>query len=285
MPSRLGILVADRPFVNRPDRVAAAGASLIVCAVVLDTGDARLARSGSPFLPRRAASSARRRHPTEGISVHRLHLTRLRQATRRPGRQSTPLRASGRRRPGGGVGDCTTRLSNTHGTERRILYEFHPWSGREVAIDRVFAKGGVSVARCRLGGSAPSPLLEVPSWMFDRQTCSTVRRRERPHVDLTALEALPDLLSVVLGDADLRSSDRGQGADHAPIPTEVRPVGSVRSSVRRPTSRHAAVAQSAGPGAAAGDGSDGPHAAGTPRRPGRGSGGRDRPGAPGRGER
>ena len=56
--------------------------------------------------------------------------------------------------------DCPTRLSNTHSTaERRILYEFHPWSGQEVAIDRVVTKGGVTVARCRLPGGAPSPLL------------------------------------------------------------------------------------------------------------------------------
>ena len=198
-----------------------------------------------------------------------------------PGRRRP---ACGRPATNAGARRCTTRLSNTHGTaERRILYEFHPWSGQEVAIDRVFAKGGVSVAHCRLSRGAPP--LEVPLWMFDRQACSAVRGRERPHVDIAALEALAAILSTVVGDADLRSSDRGQGADHAPFPPEVRPVGSVRSSGRRPTSRYAAVAQSAGPGAAAGDGSDGPHAAGTPRRPGRGSGGRDRPGAPGRGER
>ena len=215
-------------------------------------------------------------------------------ANNHPGRLTRPLpehpgrarRASGRPASSADALRRTTRLPNTHGTdERRILYEFHPWSGQEVAIDRVFAKGGVSVVRCRLAGSAPSPLLEVPLWMFDRQTCSTVRRREQPHVDLTALEVLADLLSMVRGDADLRSSDRGQGADHAPIPTEVRPVGSVRSPERRPTSRHAAVVQSAGPDAAAGDGSDGSDAAGTSRQPGRGSGGRARPGASGRGER
>ena len=33
-----------------------------------------------------------------------------------------------------------------------------------------------------------------------------VRRREQPHVDFTALEVLADLLSMVRGDADLRSS-------------------------------------------------------------------------------
>ena len=158
-------------------------------------------------------------------------------ARRPPERQGTRW-GRGSREPSAGAGSCTTRLSNTHGTaERRILYEFHPWHGREVAIDQVFAKGGVSVAHCRLAGRARGPRLEVPLWMFDRQSCSTVRRRERPHVDLAALEALADLLAAaVRGDggasvfpsatpsvvsdrqADLRFCDRSQGADHAPVP-------------------------------------------------------------------
>ena len=67
----------------------------------------------------------------------------------------------------------TTRLSNTHGTdERRILYEFHPWSGQEVAIDRAFVKGGVPVAHCRLAGSASparSAVVDVrPAGLFGR---------------------------------------------------------------------------------------------------------------------
>ena len=214
-----------------------------------------------------------------------------------PERQGTRW-GRGSRGPSAGVRSCTTRLSNTHGTaERRILYEFHPWHGQEVAIDQVFAKGGVSVAHCRLASRARGPRLEVPLWMFDRQSCSTVRRRERPHVDLAALEALADLLAAaVRGDggasvspsatpsvvsdrqADLRFCDRSQGADHAPVPPEVHSVGSVRSVERRPTSRRAAVARSAGPDAAAGDGADGSDAAAASPRPGRGSGDRDRRG-------
>ena len=223
------------------------------------------------------------------------------------GRLTRPLpRRRGRRRPACGrpatsVGArrCTTRFSNTHSTaERRILYEFHPWSGQEVAVDRVVAKGGGAIARCGLPGSTPRLLLEVPLWMFDRQSCSTVRRRERPHVDLTTLQALADLLSKVVHDdgsdpvpstvadrhADLGSRDRRQGADHATTPPEARPAGSVRSSGRRPTSRHAAMAESAGPDEAAGGGSDGSDAAGAPRQPSRASGCRDRRGEPGRGE-
>ena len=96
---------------------------------------------------------------------------------------------------------CITRFSNTHSTgERRVLYEFHPWAGRDVSIDQVVAKGGVSVARCRLPGSSPGLPLELPLWMFDRLACSTVRRQERAQVDWTALQALLDLLSRVVRD-------------------------------------------------------------------------------------
>ena len=65
MPSRLGILVADRPFVNPPDQVAAAGVSLIVCAVVLDTGDAPPGEGGRarPSQARRACGAAPDRPP------------------------------------------------------------------------------------------------------------------------------------------------------------------------------------------------------------------------------
>ena len=211
-----------------------------------------------------------------------------------PSCRSRPPPASARPGPNADARCCTTRFSNTHSTvERKILYEFHPWFGQAVAIDRAFTRSGVSVARCRQPGRGPSPLLEVPLWMFDRQSCSIVRRRERPHVDLTTLEALAELLSVAVRadagasdfpsavagrHADLRSHDRSQGADHVSIPPEVCPVGSVRSVGRQPISRHAAMAQSAGRNAAAGDAPDDPDAVGTSRQPSRGGGGRSRRG-------
>ena len=104
--------------------------------------------------------------------------------------------------------------------------------------------------------------------MFDRLACSTVRRQERAQVDWTALQALLDLLSRVVRDnggdsdfppaacdrrSDLRSGDRSQGADHVPIPPEVHPVGSVRSSGSQPPAEHAAMAESAFANAPAGD--------------------------------
>ena len=136
--------------------------------------------------------------------------------------------------------------------------------------------------------------------MFDRLACSTVRRQERAQVDWTALQALLDLLSRVVRDdggdsdfpptacdprSDLRSGDRSQGADHAPIPPEVHPIGSVRSSGSQQPAEHAAMAESAVANAPAGDRPDGSVVSGTlPDRRRRSRGGSQR-GAPEPGER
>ena len=41
-----------------------------------------------------------------------------------------------------GVGNCTTRRPNTHGTEvRELLYPWHPWSGQFVHVHEALAKG------------------------------------------------------------------------------------------------------------------------------------------------
>ena len=186
---------------------------------------------------------------------------------------------------------CSTRLPNTHSTaERRVLYEFHPWFGRQVTVDDVFVRAGISVARCRPPGEVPGHLVEVPLWMLDRQSCSVVRRRERPHVDLTALEALSDMLSLSGGgdggdsavgpvaagwDADLQSRDPSQGANHAPIPSEARAARPVRPPGPKPAARDATMAQSATGDEVARDGSGGPDAVATPRQPVRGAGGRE----------
>ena len=217
-----------------------------------------------------------------------------RSSIKRPPRRQDARSGFDARAIRGGARSCATRFFNTHSTaERGIPHEFHPWFGQQAAIDRAFARSGVSVALRRQPGRGPRPPVEALLWTFDRRSCPTVRGRRRPHVDLMALEALADLLSMAVRDdggasdfpsavagrhADLRSRDGSQGAGHAPIPPEVRPVGSVRSLGRQPTPRDAAMGRSAGPDAATGDGSDGPDAVGASRRPGRGGGGRSQRG-------
>lgn len=164
---------------------------------------------------------------------------------------------------------CTTPLSNTHSTSRRVLYEFHPWAGQEVVIARTVARGGVPAAQCRLGGCEAGLPLEVPLWMFDQLACSQVRRVERPQVDLTTLQALRGLLdTAAAGDgreplpsstasddpADLKACDHKSGAAHAPTPAEARPATPVRSSGRLRPARDASMAEPAVPDTPAGDG-------------------------------
>ena len=47
--------------------------------------------------------------------------------------------------------DCTTRLENTHRTEKReVVYRCHPWAGRIVDIHEVVEKASAMFARCSL---------------------------------------------------------------------------------------------------------------------------------------
>ena len=178
----------------------------------------------------------------------------------------------------GAVGDCTTRRPNAHNTSyRRVLYEFHPWCGRDVCIERVLSKAGISVARCRLINEARSLPLELPLWMFDRQACASIRPSEEPVADLSALRALRFLLAgfaVTDGSiiplsstdsdlsADWMSCDQNRGKDHAPNSKEARPAGSVRSAGKNTSHSDTAVAQPAGSSAPQDHATDGPVADG-----------------------
>ncbi len=148
--------------------------------------------------------------------------------------------------------NCTTRLTNAHNTgAQRILYDYHPWAGHVVFVDRLIRRSGVSVARCVLTGDVPILPLEVPLWMFDRPACASVRHRPSAAVDLTALSALRLLLGEVLNSAasddlpsndpdlsaDLRCCDQNQGDADAPPSHK---TGSVRAV--RPAGRNISLA-------------------------------------------
>lgn len=179
---------------------------------------------------------------------------------------------------------CTTQLPNAHNTgERRILYEYHPWVGRDVCIDRVVEKSGIRVARCSLAGDAPILPLEVPLWMFDRLACAAIRCRPSPEVDLTALSALQFLLGEVPNSdtsdhhlpsttpdlsADLVSCDQNQGDVDAPPSHKTGPVRVVRPAARIVSVADATMAESAVPNAQRSDLARGATADGT-RSPGK----------------
>ena len=164
-------------------------------------------------------------------------------------------------------GCCITQLPNTHKFDKKkILYEFHPWFGRDLSVQGVVEKG-MGAVRCTLQGDVQARALEVPRWMFDRLTCLSVRLRRRPQVDLAALDALQSLLAEVSGSGDptpsvfsivpdsitdVPSVSQDQGGDHGSIST-----GSVRSREARPFREHAAMAESAASDAPEGGPPDG----------------------------
>jgi len=168
-----------------------------------------------------------------------------------------------------GVLYCKTQRPNAHNTaERRVLYDYHPWTGRNVGIDRVVEKSGIALARCKLSGDVPGLPLELPHWMFDRLACSAVRCLEHPQVDLLALCALQCLLTEIAGSdsgklavsatapdlsADWLSGDQNRGEDHASISHEVSPDGSVRSTGQQRFHPNIALAEPAAPDAPEGD--------------------------------
>ena len=93
----------------------------------------------------------------------------------------------------------TSQLFNTHKFDKKkILYEFHPWFGRDLSAQGVVEKG-MGAVRCTLQGDVQARALEVPLWMFDRLTCLSVGLRRRPQVDLAALDALQSLLAEGFG--------------------------------------------------------------------------------------
>lgn len=117
---------------------------------------------------------------------------------------------SSRQGSNAGAFHCTTRLQNTHRTEKRaVLYPWHPWAERVVDVHEVLEKASGHVARCSLDGAAAQRLLELPMWMLDRVACAPVRMEAHPRVDVAALEALTTLLAEV--------SDTGGASSNSPV--------------------------------------------------------------------
>ena len=56
-----------------------------------------------------------------------------------------------------GAADCTTSFENAHGTMfRELLYLWHPWFARRVAVHEAIGKSKSLVFRCTLSGSDAS---------------------------------------------------------------------------------------------------------------------------------
>ncbi len=89
---------------------------------------------------------------------------------------------------------------------RELLYQLHPWFGRNVFIHGAIDKAG-GVFRCTLDGSDIGRSLEIPAWMFDRAACAAdMRFSIDPFVGLESLGVLSALLDQELK-TDAQSSN------------------------------------------------------------------------------
>src|ERR1700682_3571613 len=91
---------------------------------------------------------------------------------------------------------CTTRQSNTHSTESRVvLYPWHPWYGRTVWVYDVRVKTHGTVVDCSLEQMCEGPARQVPQWMFDPRVCHQMQLRHPPVVSCQALVELKEVLA------------------------------------------------------------------------------------------
>ena len=149
------------------------------------------------------------------------------------------------------AGHCTRRFKNAHRTIlRELLYPWHPWFGKLVAIHETIDKVGGVVFRCTLGGAHADRWLEIPAWMFDRAACPDPPRLvTMPFVNVSALSALFDLLPQAL-------KKRPSSSSKAPLPR----ASKFSHDQNRREDDHAEI------GATAGDPAQGPKASGKRRR-------------------
>src|SRR5215469_3467637 len=108
--------------------------------------------------------------------------------------------------------NCTTSFKNTHGTLfRELLFPWHPWFARRIAVYEAIGKPNDLVFRCTLSGSDAGRSMEIRAWMFDRTVCAAVRLTAAPYVSAAALSALRDLLWHALGKPSALSSEPVSG--------------------------------------------------------------------------
>jgi hypothetical protein len=149
-------------------------------------------------------------------------------------------------RDASGIRDTTPQL-NTHNIEsREIHYPWHPWFGRRVWIYRISLGRGPASARCGLEPTQCAKPLEVPLWMLEAASCSTLRLIEAPRVGCAVLLALRALLqnnmlqgrhhSVFLtGGADADSLESIPALATGTIPTSIRANTLATVAKRGPT--------------------------------------------------
>ena len=105
----------------------------------------------------------------------------------------------------------TSDQRNSHIIEfRQVLYPWHPWYGRRVAVHATLIRRGVAVAHCSSEAVYPPRLLELPFWMLDSAACRRVRLASAGNVNVESLHELRHLLDLVL----CTSGELAKDAEH-----------------------------------------------------------------------
>jgi hypothetical protein len=120
--------------------------------------------------------------PTSLQASRRVPITRLPSLASRGG----AFHASGR--------SCTTTRQNAHSSELEIVYPWHPWFGRTVAIRRAVNRRVRTVLHVECEDGGRTRVLEVPRWMCDRATCVVMNLSDQPQVSCEHLRLLQELL-------------------------------------------------------------------------------------------
>ncbi len=134
----------------------------------------------------------------------------------------------------------TTTLHKTHGTELEVHYRWHPWYALRVIAKRSSTRHGVACLYATREQERILPLLEIPSWMFDRATCAVMCLSTHPFVSITHLLALKELLTCaarasgegVIENQHLDSSRKGDADEKRENiqPHATQPVSAARAN-------------------------------------------------------
>ena len=100
------------------------------------------------------------------------------------------------RAPDVGVRNDTKGIHTAHKTEnRRVHYQWHPFSGRDVVVHGQVQRSHGLLLKCQLDARDERDRLEVPAWMFDPAVCASMTLRAEPYADAASLRALRLLLN------------------------------------------------------------------------------------------
>ncbi len=102
-------------------------------------------------------------------------------------------------------------LINAHKTLcQKVAYKWHPLFGQKISVHVGAGARKQGVLHCDVSGRSEVAGLAIPIWMFDPSICDGMRIRRKPFVEISALEALRQLLTDTIGCSKLKGVPDGQ---------------------------------------------------------------------------